>query len=209
MVLSCRDETKVVQQQQLETPKQHIENKLANDPTYGETVDWILEKINLYAEGYDREYYKNSEFEEFYPKVRMTYESIKIQYGKIFITETYRYSGANLSKENKYEGFIIRQNTQEIPINDIEEVKLFKGDLDFCNLTIKTKTPSVKFVRNLQMMSKGYDPDIPKPIIEYEEKGGVYFRCNTESDLEQRLVRAFEHLKKINLERYPEKKEDF
>lgn len=207
IVSSGFHEAKVIQTVPSEVSNQNIISDGEEDPTYGETVDWILEKLKLYAKGYDMEYYKNSEFEEYYPKVRMDYGDLNIKYGKFIITENYRYSGANISKENNYNGYISRVNIQEIPINNIVEIKLFESK-SFCNLQIQTKDRVVKFTRNLQAI-EGYDPNIPSPIVEYSDRGGVYFRCVTENDLENRLKKAFAHLKKLNLERYPEKKEKF
>ncbi len=193
--------------------------KQEKEPTYQETADWIISKLKLYAKGYEREeHFKNPEFEVFYPNVRMSYDSFEIQYGKLFIYKEFRYYGGNLDKENKYNGYIIRQNIVEIPINDIVDFKLkLEGfrlnstETKFCNMSFITKNETVKVTRNIQIATTAseYDLDAPKPITEYNDKGGLFIRCEIEKDLIDRMDKALKHLKKLNLERYPITKEAF
>ena len=195
------------------------DEKKEQEPSYQETADWIVSKLKLYAKGYEiKEYYKNPEFEVFYPNIRVDYGDFKIQYGKLFIFEEYRYSGGRLDIENKYKGFIIRQNIQQIPINDIIDFKLnldgFRlnsTDAKFCNIRFLTKDETVKVTRNMQITATAleYDLDAQKPITEYTNKGGLFIRCEIEKDLKDRIDKALKHLKKLNLERYPVSKEPF
>ncbi len=217
-----KNETKVkniVTQKYILNKEPVKKQKEEKEPTYQETADWIVSKLKLYAKGYERkEHFKSPDFEVFYPNVRVTYDDFKIQYGKLFFFKNYRYYGGNLDKENKYKGFIIRQNIQEIPINDIVDFKLkLEGfrlnstEDKFCNMGFITQSETVKVTRNMQITTTAseYDLDAPKPITEYNDKGGLFIRCEIEEDLKNRMDKALKHLKKLNLERYPATKEAF
>ncbi len=175
------------------------------EPTYEETVDWILEKLRLYAKTIERPAIKHYD-EGDYEKVTESYPKFEINYGRILIIVNVRYTGGSSTEENDYKGFLNREKMIEIPINDISNIYIKENSYG-CYLKFEMAKKSIKYTTGFQ--SGRIKENFPMPTIEYVEGIGINLRCDTEQNLSNRLNTAMMHLKKLNKQIYPTQKEKF